>query len=686
MAAAFGAAVAGVSVYKYFDNKYTDLAKPDPDTTGQTVKWTAPDDVWDEIIDSDITRFDYGYRKKTDKPAGERTISVQIESSLLDSYGLILEPRHSPHLVLHRHGEAAADIMDDTADRMGEEDVNVFYIENDKSIDSWVYNIHSPYTYSLFYNADMVNLSMGMRAIGPQKHAYSTGSVDTKQEIQNADDFWAGTNVIFFKSAGNSGSESSGLQRSHAEPYMRADTMAFVGEASVGEDGMISLEPHSSRSGASFAVSNPFFTGYRYPYVRDEELPDVLDDIYDAVPNAYAEYKKSAEDVFKDKLTVQLYAPRAIASLTKAHEDFYNATFEGKDVLQKDPFWQSRNKSDVLEAYQNGIIANADHMRDKFGADERDGVANLYGTSFASPHAGGMFAAMHEKFHDLSEYDLLAAALMAAEPVYYVKKFGSGYDNVPYSFNGKLWHNPGAAGFGYLDPAEFANTVQEMANMLAQNPELKSIERKTGASYVDLTEQVPKPTISTPLDTSEAVSGPRLVNGDPQGVTDTAIPANGDNPETGGPQATDDESSSGNTHEYALEITDDIIALRTNLAIEFKGGMAVAPEYVTLVNPAGGEVKVSPTRLRDGDGSFSLATTDGHFGIETQGVWRIKVPGHIELETARLDISGVERNGLIEQYLARHIEEQDKGTTLDLNKMRPPVGVPKPVKEGFGPF
>lgn len=672
-AAAIGATAAtGAILYNYPEIFNGNDIPIDPPEGMSDRAWTAPEDVWDEIVGGDISKFDFGYHTPKDLPAGERTITVQIESSLLDDYGLLLEPGFNPQGVLHRHGEAAAHIMDEAADRMSGEDVDSYFIEKPSDLDNWVYNINSPYAFSLFYNADFVNLSMGIPAQGHQRFARSSGYIDTPREIENADKFWAGTDAIFFKSAGNSGNRSYGMQRAHAEMYMRADTMAFVGEAGVSEDGIVAMEGHSSRSGASFAVTNPFFQGYRYPYVRDQELPDVMDRVYDNVSELYKNLDISGEDIFADKLKVQFYSPNSIASLKEAHPDFEKAVFDGKEYIsEQDTAWQYKNAGKVLNAFKNGITAAREHWLDYFNADEREGIASLYGTSFASPHATGMFAAMHEKYEDLNEYDLLAAALIAAEPVYLVKQYGEGHGKVPYSFNGKLWHNPGAAGFGFLSEDAFAKASGEMANMLANDPMLASQEQKASSSYVQFTPD--STTDVRPEDIKPMVNEPELENSD--NIQATFIE-----------EAAREGLENAEFHEYPLEIGDDVLALRTNLAVEFKGGMAVAPEYITLINPLGGEVRVSPTKLLRGDGDYSLATTDGHFGIETKGTWKIRVPDHIEIESARLDISGVTRGGLIEKYLDQHIQTQGSGTTLDYNVLKKAPEFPVPKWEGFGPY
>jgi hypothetical protein len=103
--------------------------------------------------------------------------------------------------------------------------------------------------------------------------------------------------------------------------------------------------------------------------------------------------------------------------------------------------------------------------------------------------------------------------------------------------------------------------------------------------------------------------------------------------------------------EYGLPMTQDIVALRSNLALRFAGGPAGVPAKIELVDPDGGSVYISPTKLPDNNMVFALASTDGHFGVHTKGTWTIRIPAGYRLEEAQLTVAGVDKGGLIDRTL-----------------------------------
>ncbi len=101
------------------------------------------------------------------------------------------------------------------------------------------------------------------------------------------------------------------------------------------------------------------------------------------------------------------------------HPAFFNASFPDHEALNMPPAWQAAHADEVREALISELVdAQKFYLAGLFGDMDKQGfVRGLIGTSFAAPHAGGMVAAMHEKYPILSEYDLDAAALLAAARV-----------------------------------------------------------------------------------------------------------------------------------------------------------------------------------------------------------------------------------------------------------------------------
>ncbi|HTK85387.1 MAG TPA: S8 family serine peptidase, partial [Patescibacteria group bacterium] len=288
--------------------------------------------------------------------------------------------------------------------------------------------------------------------------------------------------------------------------------------------------------------------------------------------------------------------------LSSCHPDFANATFAGKDVLLNNDEWASAHPNEVREAFTSCLVSAAEYTRQKAAAPGARGfVTGMMGSSYSGPHAAGMVAAMREKYPQLSEYDLDAAALMASVPVHQVQRADGHLDHVAYAYNGRgLLHNSYEAGFGFLDENAYDAMVDKMAALLEARPQLATREATADA--------------------------------------------------TAHYQAGVGSASAGKT-EYRLDMARDIVALRSNIALRFAGGPAGVPAKIELVDPAGGSVYLSPTKLPDNNMVYSLASTDGHFGVHTKGTWTIRIPAGYRLEEARLTVAGVAKGGLIDRTL-----------------------------------
>jgi hypothetical protein len=236
-----------------------------------------------------------------------------------------------------------------------------------------------------------------------------------------------------------------------------------------------------------------------------------------------------------------------------------------------------------------------------------------------------MLAAMHEKYPQLSEYDLNAAALMAAVPLVKVETDEVGdegqtiYRAIQYSDNGRgLRHNDNEAGFGLLSEEAYARLTGQMAAALRADPSLATHEARAASALT---------------------------------------------------------SFEGGGREYRLQVDDDTVALRANLALKFSGGNAGVPVSIELINPQGGVTVIAPSKPMTAAPTWSFASTDGHFGNHTKGTWIIRVPEGVTLEQAQLTIPGVARDGLIERTLERVTGRQ----ALDF------VANPSTVPRSFAP-
>lgn len=566
------------------------------------------DRIWMHTLQDDLVSFkQFGNYGKQAQPEGTHAIALQIESLSPKVDALLLSP--SPYRptegIYTRHAEAAASVMDEAADRLSGKDVPVLLVARNEDWTRWIMNDESAYTRTLFENADVISVSMMPIVQGDQNRQYSAGTITTEQDIRKADDFWKNSHTILVWGSGNNGTDRAiDLERTAAFPAVRADTMLRVGQAGRDANGNAYIVPYSSRVGVSFVTTEPYLEGMGFRlYSTGRGLRQEIEDIY--------EYKtRGADKTNAELFAEQLKLPVATAKttenkrlpLTSCHSDFANANFPGKDVLLNNDEWTSTHPEDVREAFTNCLVSAAEYTRQKAAAPGARGyVTGMMGSSYSGPHAAGMVAAMREKYPQLSEYDLDAAALMASVPVRNVQRMDGHLDHVAYHFNGRgLLHNSYEAGFGFLDENAYVAMVDKMAVLLDAHPQLATKESRAeaGSTY-----------------TGEI------------------------HPDNAG------------RVEYRLEMAQDIVALRSNIALHFAGGPAGVPAKIELIDPAGGSVYLSPTKLADKNMVYSLASTDGHFGVPTKGTWRIRIPTGFRLEEARLSIAGVERRGLIDRTL-----------------------------------
>lgn len=583
--------------------------------------------LWDTIKQRDSVDYTPGNRPAPPAEKAQNVVALQLESYDPVYQSLILQG--PPGEVFIRHGASATEIINQTADRVSGKDVAPLYIETREPAVRWLGKGDHEFTRSLFDNADVVSLSMGAMKGGPQEFQMSEGNLSLASQIQSADKFWEDTKAIMVAAAGNNGRATIGLERRDATLQARADTLLIVGEAhrddKSGEDFIFQA---SSQAGVSLVAENPYMNGFSYPFIRDEKnLREFLDKVYAGpLPGTPMTVQQAFEDGLKSWRG-------SFNPLQAGNPDFKNADFESKKFLEQPWAKQVADPEQARKAFIDALVSSLPGRADQFDEmagtkhDAEGNFSNMSGTSFTGPHVAGMIAGGRESHPELSPRDLVAAALLAANPeaVMKAQKFehptgfamifgshaGPRMIDIEFPNNGRnLPFDSYRGGFGLLTEENYKATLADMSAMLAKNPALATVEKKAESALVAFAEVKPE--------------------------------------------------KDQKTIDYKIAVTDDIVALRTNLALHFVGGPARAPGEITLINPAGGEVHISPSKLESSDPfDFSLATTDGHFGNYTKGEWIVRVPVSAPLESARLTVQGMQKGGLADVLLKEKVD----GTT-----------------------
>jgi hypothetical protein len=601
------------------------------------------DGVWQDMLHHDGVAFSQNYPNGPQRPPGQHTLAVQIGSSDDSASALLLEPGSDPKSVLTDHVGAAAAIMTETANRMSGKNIDVVAINQSDAAEM---DAKDPHAQALFSRADVLTLSMGSRNDGDQSLSCSDGNIRTPDDARKADELWRHSHTVMVQSAGNEGGDKRNeLQRAAADLTLRGDTYLSIGEAAK-QKGNIYIVDYSSRAGPSVVTTNPFRDDFKYRYY-DRESPEALRQRLEAFYNSRdPKSGRLNKEIFAQRLALPVYGDDDGAykvekgqKQTSAcripdenkrpdfrlfHPAFFAASFPGREALIMPPAWQAAHADEVREALISELVdAQKFYLAGLFGDMDKQGfVRGLIGTSFAAPHVGGMIAAMREKYPLLSEYDLDAAALLAAVPVDRISTGevdGEGeniYRIIRYHNNGRgLPHNDYEAGFGFLDEDAYEAMVARMDALRERNPGLATREARAGS----------------PMTSFAKNSGA----------------------------------------EYRLQVDGDITALRANLMLKFAGGNAGVPVAITLVNPAGGAIEISSSKPRSGDVRYSFASTDGHFGNHTKGTWIIRVPPGVRLEKAQLSLPGVQKGGLIDRML-------DEVTARSMKAASVPTLAPRP--------
>lgn len=628
---------------------------------------------WAKILKENGTYYDYtSPTKKACDPSN--TTAIQVETTY-DLYGITIGEYSSPISVLSSHGASAAKITDETADHLAGKDVGVCFVESTDNLWSWFLDANSLDTQAMFFNAKVITLSMGVPVTGDQRFVFSPGKFSSAAEILEADYFWDQSKTIYVWAAGNSGGDiRHGPQRPEAHMTLRADTMVKVGAAFWDKvTGTKYVEAYSSQNTPSFVTTNPYFGRpdqdiFSYPYYKDGAgVRARLDEYYEKIMPGT---DKTAKEVFFENLNNLPPAEKMWFGdpLQKCHVNFDKVDFPGKEALLKDREWQRAHPEEVLEAYKNGLVDSAKYARWYMGASEDGMLDRLNGTSFTAPYAGGMFAAMAEKYPELSEHDLYMASLISSDSNIDLRAPDGSIRDITFKNNGRgLMHDDFYAGFGYLDERSFVETVSQMAALQKRYPSLASQEQEADSGFVAYKVEedpvlVEKFKEIWRSDVGEPTK-PRHENMviDPlAGLKESSQDQRSNNSLTSIMEdaGKDVDDKKPKVREYTINMTDDIVAERTNLQIRFKDGVYGTPDKVVLINPQGGETIVPVSKIRNKDMQYSLGSVDGHAGNYTKGTWTIRVVGKIQIERARLTIHGTQKGGLIDHMIDKKLSEK----------------------------
>lgn len=586
------------------------------------IKRTVP--AWEKILKSESYRFIDGVPEIT-TPSLKPVVALQLETSTLNVSPLLLRTdlqgpfmKERPLFIdSERHGESAARIIYNTTRN---DKVDVRYIEHVGNLEPWVFDMNSTHARAMFFNADVISLSMIYHTWGNQSEAFSYGHINTEAEIKKADDFWRQSRTIFVQSAGNDSQELFGdLQRENALHTVRADTYLAVGEARDNGNGPFVVNYSSRVSDIACVAFNPFFEGFESRYVKNEEdLRREYDHFYSQTLRGE---QKTSRDIFFDSLKT-LKDDVLVARLQSCCPDFANTDFPNKKVLERDVKWLRAHPKQVLQAFVNGLIAGqkAD-IQQQIGenfANENGFATNREGTSFAGPVVGGIAADLRATFPTLSEYDVVSAMLIAAQPIEKADSAESRYFyTLPYVDNGRgIPFNSGTAGFGLLTKDNARQVASELTSMQWKNPALATVPAIAESGTVKF-------------------GAPGLLQEDPSYV-DYKVDMPGGN--------------------------QDVIALSTHLTLEFDLPAHDLPARITLISPSGGKINVSPTRLDmpwwAGSQKLSLSREIGHFGVHSAGTWTIRVyqPEHfkIPLTSAEITVKGMKPGNIVDAYLQQN--------------------------------
>lgn len=236
------------------------------------------------------------------------------------------------------------------------------------------------------------------------------------------------------------------------------------------------------------------------------------------------------------------------------------------------------------------------------------------GTSFSAPNAGGKSAyvmAQVEKENPdtLTEYDYVFAAMLSANRNVFDAMPDRYSDNkgqmVKFQDNGScaLSYNFNFAGFGVIESDPMLNTAREMAQMVKNNPSLKTEKlvhtQEISADQLHLIEEISY-------------------------VDDVPL----------------------KTYKFTMAPDTPMVTMTKQLYVEFDGD---APTEVALQNSQGVEIQV-PVVHHEGK---IFITTHGFAGNDVGGEWSLLYYGHSDPMTIKTVDYGVKKNGVVTEMLLK---------------------------------
>ncbi len=524
-------------------------------------------------------------------PAGDAVIGVQIERNEL---GLRLGDLTFPRLFeafYKRHSEAAAFILDRTADIESRTDIPVYNV-NDGFFDFPTGDFRA-----VVEAADVISLSQVSRIIREDGEAYSgrNSGYASSDGIEALRAFWAGTDTAVFHAVGN---DAASLDQAYPETNLNwifNDLYVRVGTGRARADGTVAVDADSPPHAVTVLTEIP---EYRYRLFTDP----------DAAYRRTYDYLENNRDFYETALL------RAVA---KGGPGPFNLgfcrgrgevelPFEGREILDR-PTWSQAVSplSDIFRAYSacaREALASYYDRRDRDPARTYD-LRAIGGTSFSAPRAAGLFLAALQRHPELGKHDLLAAMIVSASPAAIVEAGEHGAERpVANARNGRGLLRSRAAGFGLVTAEGFAREAEALAEFRRGRPRLRTVERDTVSEIAVWRDAAPEP-----------VAGFR---------------------------------------EYPIRVADDGVFMRGVLVMSFGDANKAVPAEITLVDPMGGEAVLSPSRHMAGS-RLVMAGTDAFFGVHGAGTWRVRVPEPFTLAAAGLSIEGVAAgpDSLIDRFL-----------------------------------
>lgn len=546
-------------------------------------------------------------------PAGGRVTGVQIERNELS---LRLGALTFPNLfeaLYKRHGEAAAFIFDRTADIESRTDIPVY------NLSDGFFDFPTGDFRRVIEAVDVISLSQ-VSAIAREDGAAFSGTASrhaSSDGIEALRALWADTDTAVFHAIGN---DAAALDQSYPETNLNwifNDLYVRVGTGHARSDGSVAVDAKSPPHAVTLLTEIP---EYRYRLFTEPDT--AYQNTYTYLEDNRAFYETALLRAVADGGTSPFNLGFCRGRTETDHP------FEGREILDRPTFRQAFSPlSEIFRAFSacaRETLASYYATRGRDPALSHD-LRAVGGTSFSTPRAAGLFLAALQRHPDLGKHDLLAAMILSARPADVIADARGEADTpVAKTRNGRGLPRSRAGGFGLVTAEAFAREAQAIAALGRGHPALHTTERDTVSEIAIWRDAAPEP-----------VAGSR---------------------------------------EYEVRVADDLLFMRGVLVMSFGDGNEKVPADITLIDPRGGEARLSPARYKRGS-RLVMAGTDAFFGVNGAGTWRVRVPEPHTLAAAGLSIEGVEAgpDSLIDRFLT----EAGHPAALELEIAAPAGAEPK---------